>query len=105
MTAPSDTAEATAQMSGEFDFGAKDGSVSGTIRTNQANLVVSVELAFSTADREARRGLLRGLARLWGKPTVEFTDEGDIGLVFHKPGLRISGYQASDESWIVSISR
>lgn len=100
-----DTAEATAQMSGEFEFEASDGAVSGTIKTNQANAVVRVELAFATADREARRNLLRGLARLWGKPTVEFTDEGDIGLVFHKPGLKISGYQASDETWIVSVSR
>lgn len=103
--AQNDTAEATAQMTGEFELEASDGAVSGTIKTNVANLIVGVELAFPTADREARRGLLRGLARLWGKPTVEFTDEGDIGLVFHKPGMKISGYQASDETWMISISR
>lgn len=100
-----DTAEATGQMEGSFEFEATDGEVSGEITTNAANNVVAVELTFATSRRADQREMMRQIIRSWGKPTVEVTDDGDIGVVFHFPGFKIYGADTGNESWEFTISR
>ena len=100
-----DTAEATGQMAGSFEIDAADGAVMGTIVTDVSNKVVAVELTFATSERSAQRSMMQDLKRLWGKPTVEVTDDGDIGVVFHKSGFKIYGADTGKESWVFTISR
>jgi hypothetical protein len=100
-----DTAEATEQMDGSFEIDAADGAVMGTISTDASNKVVAVELTFATSERSSQRLMMQDLSRLWGKPTVEVTDDGDIGVVFHKSGFKIYGADTGNQSWIFSISR
>ena len=102
--AVTDTAEATEQMDGSFEIDAADGAVMGTISTDASNKVVAVELTFATSERSDQRLMMRDLTRLWGKPTVEVTDDGDIGVVFHKPGFKIYGADTGNQSWVFSIS-
>jgi hypothetical protein len=49
--------------------------------------------------------MMRDLTRAWGKPTVEVTDDGDIGLVFHFPGFKIYCADTGNESWEFTLSR
>ena len=100
-----DTAEATGQMDGSFELDAADGAMMGAISTNANNKVAAVELTFATNARSEQRLMMRDLTRLWGKPTVEVTDDGDIGVVFRKSGFKIYGADSGNQSWVFSISR